>query len=159
MENIKLTKNFFWFVDKEEMSASGQVYLGAFIATSIFAAFYMQNVLFIVIVLVCSLFIFLSKNKSQNKEICSLEKDFIFYENKIYEYENLKSYSFIEELWGKKMYILILQNKNILEPVVFIPVDKNVEISKICAIIPKSLKEEKSPSLTLVDKVMLRFFV
>jgi hypothetical protein len=77
MESIKLQKNFFWFVDREDMSPGGQVYLGAFLAVAIFASLYLKNLLFILIVLLCTVFIVLSKNKNEQRVLCSLENEFI----------------------------------------------------------------------------------
>jgi hypothetical protein len=159
MENISLQKNFFWFVNKSEMSPGGQVYLGAFLAVAFFAALYTQNLLFIMIIITCSVFIFLSKDKSEEQVLCSLERDFIYFENKAYMWNEVKSYSFVDLVWDKEVKILLLQNKNVLEPKVFIPIDKNVEINKIRVIIPKLLREDKDVNLTFADKVMIRFFI
>ncbi len=159
MENINLQKNFFWLIERSMMSGGGQVYLGAFLAVAFFAALYTQNLLFILIICICSVFIFLSKNKNEENLLCSLEKDFLFFDNKIYSWENIKSYSFIDIVWDKQVKILLLRNKNLLEPTVFIPIEKNVEINKIRVIIPKLVREEKDANLSFTDKIMLRFFI
>lgn len=157
--NLNTNGDFFWIIKKSEYSPSGQVYLGAFLAMCIFGAIYIGDLLFLIIVVLASLFIFLSKEDGNKNQICTIGKKSIIYEEKEYFYEDLLEYSILENIWDIEVKVLALKSKNLLNTTIFIPIDLNVEINKIRAIIPKSLKENNGQDISLLDKIMLRFFI
>ena len=61
--------NFFEYkIPKKEIAPAGQVYLGTFLAFALFFSFFFGNLLFFLIVLITSVFIFLEKEVERYKQ-------------------------------------------------------------------------------------------
>ncbi len=155
-------KTFSYNILKKEIQPAGQVYLGTFLAFSLFFSFFFGNLLFFLIVLIISVFIFLEKeveigDEEGNINVAFLEHSFI-YGKKEYAYRDVSAFTIHDELFGEEEVNLRFSFKKPNQQDLFIYVPRNVQIAAVYDIIRKHVKEDRDKQLSLTDSIILRFF-
>jgi hypothetical protein len=149
-------------IPKKSNAPVGQVYLGTFLAFILFSSFFFGNLLFFLIVLIISIFIFLEKevdNENQNGNIdVGFYENYFHYGRNNFEYRDCLSFTFYDELFGSSEEYVRIVFKSRGKPDLFIFIPETVQKKDIYAIIRKSLKEDSSKELSFTDKIVLRFF-
>jgi hypothetical protein len=158
-----LNQNFFEYnIPKREYAPAGQIYLGTFLAFSLFFSFFFGNLLFFLIVLIISIFIFLEKEVDVSDEFGNIKVGFypnyFHYAKKDYKYSEILSFSFSEEVFGEREEYLRITFKSPAQQDLFIYLPTDVQKSKIYDIISKSVREDSTKELSLTDQIVLRFF-
>ena len=155
--------NFYEYaIQKKESAPAGQIYLGTFLAFTLFFSFFFGNLLFFLIVLIISVFIFLEKEVDLGDEygniLVGFYEDGFHYAKKDYKYSEVLSFTFSDEIFGEKENYLRITFKSPGKPDLFISVPEDVQKNKIYDIIRKSVKEDSTKELSLTDQIVLRFF-
>lgn len=157
------THNFFEYViPQKEIAPAGQVYLGTFLAFALFFSFFFGNLLFFLIVLIISIFIFLEKevdiaDENGNIDVGFYESGF-HYAKRDYRYNEVLSYTFHTEVFGEPQNYLRITFKSPASADLFIYMPKSVQKHSIYDIIRKHVKEDPRKELSLTDQIVLRFF-
>lgn len=155
--------NFFSYtIPKREAAPAGQLYLGTFLAFSLFFSFFFGNLLFFLIVLIISIFIFLERETDTGNPDGTTEVNFsdtgVLYGSKEYQYKDLSSFTIYEELFGEREVHIGLSFKSPGRQEMFIPAPNDVQIQAIYDIIVKHVRENRDKTLSLTDAIVLRFF-
>lgn len=155
--------NFFEYtIPKREVAPAGQIYLGTFLAFSLFFSLFFGNLLFFLIVLIISIFIFLEKEVDLSDEFGNINVGFyssgFHYAKKDYTYHEILSFTFHDELFGVPERYLRITFKSPAIPDLFIFLPDDVQKKAIYDIIVKHAKEDPKKDLTLTEQIILRFF-
>lgn len=154
--------NFSYRIPKKEIAPAGQVYLGTFLAFSLFFSFFFGNLLFFLIVLIISIFIFLERevdiaDEDGNVLVSFGEHSFIYGKTE-YFYRDVLSFTLHEELFGEREEHLRITFKRGSMQDLFILIPEHVQRRNIYDIIHKHVRENKDKTLSLTDSIVLRFF-
>lgn len=155
--------NFFEYViPQKDIAPAGQIYLGTFLAFALFFSFFFGNLLFFLIVLIISVFIFLEKEVNLADEEGNLHVSFyesgFHYAKKDYRYSEVLSFNFTNELFGDPTIFLRITFKSPTMTDLFIYVPETVQKERVYDIIRKSVREDRSKELSFTDQIVLRFF-
>jgi hypothetical protein len=155
--------NFFEYtIPKREVAPAGQIYLGTFLAFALFFSFFFGNLLFFLIVLIISIFIFLEKEVEIADEQGNVRVGFyehgMHFARKDYDYGSMLSYTFSEEIFGDKEEYLRITFKSPAQNDLFIFIPHNVQKREIRDIISKHVKEDTQKDLSFTEQIVLRFF-
>ena len=153
---------FEYVIPQKKVQPAGQVYLGTFLAFALFFSFFFGNLLFFLITLIISVFIFLEKEVDVSDEFGNIKvgfyEDGILYAKKEYPYFDCLSFTFHSEVFGEKENYLRLTFKSPGRQDLFIFIPDEVQIKTIYDIIRKSVKEDSKKELSLTEQIVLRFF-
>lgn len=162
MNQAPVNNLFEYTIPKKESAPAGQIYLGTFLAFTLFFSFFFGNLLFFIIVLIISIFIFLEKEIETSDEFGNIKVGFynnsFHYAKKDYQYLDVLSFTFVDEVFGESENYLRITFKSPAQPDLFIFVPEYVQKNKIYDIIRKSVKEDSGKELSFTDQVVLRFF-
>lgn len=155
--------NFFEYtIPKKEIAPAGQVYLGTFLAFSLFFSFFFGNLLFFLIVLLISIFIFLEKEVDVSDEFGNIKvgfyEDGFHFAKRDHRYSEVLSFSFSEEVFGDKEAYLRITFKSPAKTDLFIYIPEYVQKKALYDIIRKSVKENPDRELSFTEQIVLRFF-
>lgn len=155
--------NFFeYLIPQKEIAPAGQVYLGTFLAFALFFSFFFGNLLFFLIVLIISIFIFLEKEINVADEEGNINVGFyesgFHYATKDYRYPDCLSFTFHREVFGERETYLRITFKSPAQTDLFIYVPERVQSGKIYDIIRKHVREDSTKELSLTEQIVLRFF-
>jgi hypothetical protein len=152
------------FIIPNNETVGGKLYLGAFIAFLLFLSFILGNLYFFFIILVCSVFIFLSiSDKDSDERSFLLDESGIHIQNTLYSFDSLQNFCMLENVFGDSVNYLRLTFKSPLEIDLFIelPVERadgeDLDIIKFKKILGSKVIE-KNKDLTFIDALTLRFF-
>ncbi len=156
-------QNFYEYtIPKKEFAPAGQIYLGTFLAFALFFSFFFGNLLFFLIVLIISIFIFLEKEVEIGDEFGNVHvgfyQDGFHFAKKDYQYSDILSFSFSEEVFGERERYLRVTFKSPARPDLFIYMPGEVQKKDVYDIIRKSVKEDPRKELSLTEQIVLRFF-
>ena len=157
------THNFFEYkIRKSEVAPAGQVYLGTFLAFALFFSFFFGNILFFLIVLIISIFIFLEKEVDMADEEGNINVRFydsgFHYGKHDYRYPDCISFTMHGEIFGEKENFLRITFRSPAQADLFIYIPDWVQKNTLYDIIRKSVKEDPKKELTLTEQIVLRFF-
>lgn len=144
-------------VPRKEMTINGKVYLGVFLAFSLFFSFIFGNILFFTIVVMLTFLIFLSKERYEDLEVFFFEGGIVS-GNSAYYFEDLLSYSFVEKVFEIEKLFLKLTFKSALQQDVYIDIVDYEDLYNVGEILSNRVKEEKKSEISLVDEIILAFF-
>jgi hypothetical protein len=154
--------NFEYFINEKERAPAGQVYLGAFLATTLFVSFFFGSLLFFILVLIISIFIFLDKEVSQADEYGRVKVSFgdngFSYGRTYYNYSDCRSFSIHKELFGEEELYLRFSFVSRGRQDLFIYLPTEMHLKKVYDIIYKSVKEDKNKKLSFTEELFIRFF-
>lgn len=159
----KSAHHFFEYtIPEKEFAPAGQIYLGTFLAFSLFFSFFFGNILFFLIVLIICIFIFMEKevkiSDDQGNVHVGFYEDRVHFANKDYFYTDILSFTFSEEIFGEKERYLRITFKSPARPDMFIFMPADVQKNDLYDIIRKSVKEDDTKVLSLTEQIVLRFF-
>jgi hypothetical protein len=155
--------NFFEYtIPKRDVAPAGQIYLGTFLAFSLFFSLFFGNILFFLIVLIISIFIFMEKDEEVTDEFGNVRvgfyQDGFHFANKDYKYKDVFSFSFSEEIFGTRQEYLRITFKSPAHPDLFIFIPGEMQKRMVYDIIRKSVKEDSKKELSFTEQIVLRFF-
>lgn len=159
----EVLRNFLEYqIPKKQTAPVGQVYLGTFLAFTLFFSFFFGNILFFLIVLIISVFIFLEKEVSVENEWGNISvgfyQDGFHFAKKDYHYKDVLSFTMHEEIFGEPERNLRITFKSPSRSDLFIHIPEDVQKEDVYDIIRKSVKENPNKELSLTDQIVLKFF-
>lgn len=153
---------FEYNIPKKDVAPAGQIYLGTFLAFALFFSFFFGNLLFFLIVLIISVFIFLEKEVDMVDEegniLVGFYADHFHYAKKDHKYSDILSFTFSDEIFGIEERYMRITFKSPAAQDLFILMPEAVQKNKIYDIIRKSVREDSKKELTLSEQIVLRFF-
>jgi hypothetical protein len=155
--------NFFEYsIPKKEVAPAGQVYLGTFLAFALFFSFFFGNLLFFLIVLIISIFIFLEKEVDLSDEYGNINVGFydsgFHFAKKDYRYPQCLSFTMHSDVFGNGEDYLRVTFKSPAQSDLFISIPGPVQKKGIYDIIRKHVREDSTKELSLTEQIVLRFF-
>lgn len=154
--------SFEYLIPKKNIAPAGQIYLGTFLAFSLFFSFFFGNLLFFLIVLIIAIFIFLEKEVEVGDENGNIKvgfyEDRFLYAKKEHRYMDVLSFTMHKELFGEKVNFLRITFKSPSKQDLFIYVPEDVQMKYIYDIIRKSVREDSKKELSVTDSIVLKFF-
>jgi hypothetical protein len=154
--------SFEYTIPKKESQPAGQVYLGTFLAFSLFFSFFFGNLLFFLIVLIICVFIFLEREVEIGDEKGNIHVGFFpdgfLYGKKFHPYSEVLSFTMHTEIFGDEEKYLRITFKSPGKQDLFISVPESVQNKTIYDIIRRSVREDNKKEISLTDAIVLRFF-
>ena len=154
--------HFEYFINEKERQPAGQVYLGAFLAATLFLSFFFGSFLFFLIVVIVCVFVFLDKGVPEGDEWGRIKvvfaHEYFSYGRRKYNYSAISRFSVSKELFGVEDIYLRLGFVARGNTDLFVHVPSDVHLKKIYDIIVKSVREDKRKTLSLADQIFIRFF-
>jgi hypothetical protein len=154
--------HFEYYVNEKERAPAGAVYLGAFLAATLFLSFFFGSFLFFLTVLILCVFVFLDKGERVGDEWGRIKvvfaPEYFSYGKKRYNYNDLSRFSVHKELFGnEEIYLRFgLRARGNTDMFVYVPTD--VHLKNIYDIIGRSVKEDSGKKLSLAEQIFIRFF-
>lgn len=154
--------SFEYYINEKERAPAGQVYLGAFLAATLFFSFFFGSILFFLIILIICIFVFLDKGEKVGDEwgrvkVVFSETFFSFGEKK-YNYTDLSRFTVHQEIFGAEEINLRFGLRARGETDIFVHVPTPMHLKKIYDIIGQSVREDKNKKLSLTDQIFIKFF-
>jgi hypothetical protein len=154
--------HFEYYINEKERAPAGQVYLGAFLAATLFLSFFFGSLLFFIIVLIVCVFVFLDKGVPEGDEWGRVKvvfaPDHMSYGRRKYNYNQLSRFAVSKELFGNEEIYLRISLLARGNTDLFIYVPTQVHLKNIYDIISRSVREDKKKTLSLTDQVFIKFF-